>query len=167
MDTEANLNLSNVSVKDLMKTIDKIAESLSVIINKYYKLILEENNVDITFAPEIQIASSETLSIEMRKTLAEFLFTKLGASYDTSYNILGISDANTEAIKRTTEKEQGYDEVFIPHANYFTTTTNNDGTTTNNTNNTVKENNNGGRPKSKVETKKQKYDEVRNESKVE
>ena len=167
MDTEANLNLSNVSVKDLMKTIDKIAESLSAVINKYYKLLLEENNIDITFAPEIQIASSETLSIEMRKTLAEFLFTKLGASYDTSYNILGISDANTEAIKRTTEKEQGYDEVFIPHANYFTTTTNNDGTNTNNTNNTIKEDNNGGRPKSKVETKKQKYDSVRNESKVE
>lgn len=167
MDTEASLNLSNVSVKDLMKTIDKIAESLSAVINKYYKLLLEENNIDITFAPEIQIASSETLSIEMRKTLAEFLYSKLGASFDTCYNILGISDANTEAIKRTTEKEQGYDEVFMPHANYFTTTTNNDGTTTNNTNNTVKEDNNGGRPKSKVETKKQKYDSVRNESKVE
>ena len=126
MDTEASLNLSNVSIKDLMKTIDKIAESLSGIINKYYKLILEENGLDVSFAPKIQISSSELLSAEMRQSLAEALLTTFGSSYDTAYKVLGVSDANTEAMKRQREKELGYEEIFIPHANYYNQTGIND-----------------------------------------
>ena len=151
MDTEASLNLSNVSIADLMKTIDKIAENLAKVINKYYKVLLEENNKDIALAPEISIMTSELLSMEMRKSLAEFMFTKLGASYGTSYEILGVSSAETESTKRQAEKNKKYDEIFIPHANYFTTTN--------------KEVNNNGRPKSPQETEKQKYDEVRNNPK--
>lgn len=163
MDTEADLNLSNVSIKDLMKTIDKIAESLADIINKYYKVLLEENNVDLSFAPKIQISTSELLSLEMRQSLVTFLHTSLGASYDTCYNILGVSSANTEAIKRQEEKEKGIEEALAPHENFFNQTKN--GAT--NTNNTKGTNQGDGRPKAKVETKKQKYDSVRNESKVE
>ena len=163
MDTEADLNLSNVSIKDLMKTIDKIAESLADVINKYYKVLLEENNVDLSFAPKIQISTSELLSLEMRQSLVTFLHTTLGASYDTCYNILGISSANTEAIKRQEEKENGIEESLTPHENFFNQTK--EGTT--NTKNTDGTNQNNGRPKAKVETKKQKYDSVRNESKVE
>ena len=161
MDTEADLNLSNVSIKDLMKTIDKIAEGISDVINKYYKLLLEENNVDISFAPEIQISTSELLSLEMRQALVTFLHTTLGASYDTCYNILGVSSANTEAIKRQEEKETGIEEALTPHANFYNQTK--DGTTKN----TEGTNQGNGRPKAKEETKKQKYDAVRNESKVE
>lgn len=157
MDTEASLNLSNVSIKDLMKTIDKIAEQLCNIVNKYYKLLLEENHIDISLAPEIQITSSEMLSMEMKQKLAETLFTKFGSSYETAYKVLGISDANTESVKRQKEKQLGYDEIFMPHANYYTTTTNEQ----NNNND-----NNGGRPKAKEETNKQKYDDVRNKSKI-
>lgn len=152
MDTEASLNLSNVSIKDLMKTIDKIAESLTLVINKYYKLLLEENNIDISFAPEIEIMTSELLSLEMRQKLSEFIFTKLGGSYQTAYEVLGMSDANTEAIRRESEKDKGYEETFMPHANYFTTTNN-------------LTNNDGGRPKGE-ETNKQQYDDVHNKSKV-
>ena len=171
MDTEANLNLSNVSIKDLIKTIDKISEGLCNIINKYYKLLLEENNIDIALAPQIEIMSSEMLSLEMRKSIAEFLFTKLGASYDTTYKILGVSSADTEAVKRNVEKDKSYEEIFMPHANYFNqsgdTNSTNDGTTQNNNNIKKTEDKKIGRPKSKVETKKQKYDETRVENKVE
>jgi hypothetical protein len=150
MDTEANLNLSNVSIKDLMKTIDKIAESLSRVINKYYTLLLKENNIDISFAPEIQISSSELLSAEMRQTLAELLFTTFGSSYDTAYKVLGVSDANTEALKRQHEKELGYEEIFMPHANYYNQTGNED----------------NGRPRGN-DNQKQRYDDTRQENKVE
>ena len=152
MDTEASLNLSNISIKDLMKTIDKIAESLSGIINKYYKLILEENGLDISFAPKIQISSSELLSVEMRQKLAEMLFTTLGSSYDTAYKVLGVSDANTEAMKRQHEKTLGYEEIFMPHANYYTTTNGDEGSGT-------------GRPRGE-ENDKQKYDDSLKENKT-
>lgn len=153
VDTEANLNLSNISVKDLIKTIDKIAEGVAEVINKYYKTLLEENNIDVKLAPKIQIASSELLSLDMRKSLAEFIFTKLGASYETAYNILGVSSAETEANKRINEKEKKYDEIFKPHESYYTQTGNNTDS-------------NGGRPRGE-ETKKQKYDDSRGENKVE
>lgn len=153
MDTEASLNLSNVSIADLMKTIDKIAENLAKVINKYYKVLLEENNKDIALAPEISIMTSELLSMEMRKSLAEFMFTKLGASYETSYEILGVSSAETESAKRQSEKEKKYDEVFVPHANYF-----------NQTGESPTDTNNNGRPRGEVNAKQQ-YDDTRKKAK--
>jgi hypothetical protein len=155
VDTEANLNLSNISVKDLMKTIDKIAESLSDVINKYYKTLLEENGIDVELAPTIQIASSELLSLDMRKSLAEFIFTKLGGSYSTAYDILGVSSAETEASKRKDEKDNGYEETFKPHESFYTQSGSN--------NNDA---NGNGRPRGE-ENKKQKYDDSRKENKVE
>lgn len=151
MDTEASLNLSNISIKDLMKTIDKIAESLSGIINKYYQLVLEESGLDTSFAPKIQISSSELLSAEMRQKLAESLLTVFGSSYETAYKVLGVSDANTEALKRQHEKEIGYEEIFMPHANYYNQTGNND--------------DDNGRPRGE-ENNKQKYDDSLKENKT-
>lgn len=153
MDTEASLNLSNVSIADLMKTIDKIAENLAKVINKYYKVLLEENGEDITLAPEISIMTSELLSMEMRKSLAEFLFTKLGASYGTSYEILGVSSAETESAKRQAEKDKKYDEIFVPHANYF-----------NQTGESLTEPKSNGRPRGEVNAKQQ-YDDTRKKAK--
>ena len=150
MDTEASLNLSNVSIKDLMKTIDKIAEEIKKVVDKYYKVLLEENGIDLFLAPEIEISSSEMLSIEMRKQLAETLLTTFSSSYDTAYKVLGISDANTEVAKRKHEQELGYDEILTPHSNYFTTTNKTD----------------SGRPRGE-DNEKQRYDDVRNKSKVE
>lgn len=150
MDTEASLNLSNVSIADLMKTINKIAENLAKIINKYYKVLLEENNKDIALAPEISIMTSELLSMEMRKSLAEFMFTKLSSSYSTAYEVLGVSSAETESTKRQSEKDKGYEEVFAPHANYFTTTNQNEG--------------DNGRPRGEV-NEKQQYDDTRAKAK--
>ena len=165
MDTEASLNLSNVSIKDLMKTIDKIAEEIKKVVDKYYKVLLEENGIDLFLAPEIEIASSEMLSMEMRQSLATFMYTTLGASLDTCYNIVGVSSANTEAMKRKAEKDDGTEDALSPHSNYYNQSGNGDSTPTTKTENT--ETKKSGRPKAKEETVKQKYDEVRNEEKVE
>jgi hypothetical protein len=165
MDTEANLNLSNVSIKDLMKTIDKIAEEIAKVINKYYKLLLEENNIDILLSPEIEIASSEMLSMEMRQSLATFMYTTLGASLDTCYNIVGVSNAQTEAMKRKVEREDGTETALSPHANYYNQS--GDGNNGGGDGTTTTEPKQSGRPKAKQETKKQVYDKTRQESKVE
>ena len=157
VDTEANLNLSNISVKDLMKTVDKIADNLCKVINKYYKALLEENNIDTKFAPSIQITTSELLSAEMRQNLASFLYTTLGASLETCYDIVGVSNAKTEAHKRKLEKENGIEDALMPHANYYNQS--GGGQTNNKTDN-------GGRPRGE-ETQKQKYDDSRQQNKVE
>ena len=165
MDTEASLNLSNVSIKDLMKTIDKIAEEIKKVVDKYYKVLLEENDIDVFLAPEIEIASSEMLSMEMRQSLATFMYTTLGASLDTCYNIVGVSNVDTEAMKRRSEKDNGVEDALSPHSNYYNQSNNGGSTPTTKTDNT--ETKKSGRPKAKQETVKQKYDEVRNEEKVE
>lgn len=167
MDTEANLNLSNVSIKDLMKTIDKIAEEIAKVVNKYYKVLLEENKIDINLAPKIKIASSEMLSMEMRQALATFMYTTLGASLDTCYNIVGVSNVDTEAAKRKAEKDNGIEEALTPHANYFNQTGKENNNDTNDKITKTTEPKKSGRPKAKQETKKQAYDKTRQESKVE
>ena len=61
-----------------------------------------------------------------------------------------MSSAETESTKRQSEKEKGYEEVFAPHANYFTTTNKDEG--------------NNGRPRGEV-NKKQQYDDTRAKAK--
>ena len=150
----ATLDVSKISLDGLMKYIDMIVSQFADIINKYYKVLLEDNGKDITLCPEIQIRCAESMSVEMRKSIAEFMFTKLGASYETSYDVLGFSNAKTEAIKRKGEEEKGYNEIFKPHENYFTQTNNSGNDSENNI----------GRPQG-GETQKQKYDKIRNDLK--
>jgi len=59
----------------------------------------------------------------MKRQLASFLFNTLGASYETSYSMLGLS-ASEEAQKRVDEDEKDYDEIFMPHATAYTRSAN-------------------------------------------
>nr|DAT84941.1 MAG TPA: hypothetical protein [Caudoviricetes sp.] len=155
----ATLDVSKISLDGLMKYIDMIICQFADIINKYYKVLFVENNKDTTLCPEIQIKPSQMLSVETRKSIAEFVFTTLGGSFETAYDILGISNAKTEIHRRQIERENGADEVLIPHQNFY----NQSGDTTNNTVDNDS-NDKGGRPKGE-ETEKQLYDETRNEIK--
>ena len=148
----ATLDVSKISLDGLMRYIDLIVAQFTDIINKYYKVLLENNGKDVLLCPEIQIKCSELLSIETKKSLAEFIFTKLGGSFETAYNILGVSSADTEAKRRLEEKDKGYEETFIPHSNFYTQ--NGDNTT----------DNQAGRPQGE-DTKKRQYDEIRNDLK--
>jgi hypothetical protein len=74
-------------------------------------VILSDAGIDNEYAPTITIESSEQLSLEMKKMLSEFLFTKLSSSYDTAYSILNI-DIDDEKQKRIIENEENLDEIF-------------------------------------------------------
>jgi hypothetical protein len=153
----ATLDVSKISLDGLMKYIDSIVEQFADIINKYYKVLFENSKQDMALCPEIQIKCAESMSMEMKKSIAEFMFTKLSASYETCYDVLGVSNAKTEALRRVKEEKSGYNEIFKPHESYFTQTGNGD------SNNSLN-NKQSGRP-SGEETHKKQYDKIRNEVK--
>ena len=155
----ATLDVSKISLDGLMKYIDAIVEQFADIINKYYKVLFENNGQDIDLCPEIQIKCAESMSMEMKKSIAEFMFTKLSASYETCYDVLGISNAKTEAIRRTKEEKAGFNEIFKPHESYFTQTGSGNGANNGDSNDKT-----AGRP-SGEDTHKKQYDKTRNEVK--
>lgn len=102
---------ASITVKELIKTINKISEQVAELINKWYRVILADNGIEASYAPTISINSSEELELEMRKSLAEFLFTKLSCSYRSTMEVLGI-DVDDETQRRIIENEKHLDEVF-------------------------------------------------------
>ena len=140
----------------------KLAEKYNVsipIIEQVNKVLFENNGQDIDLCPEIQIKCAESMSMEMKKSIAEFMFTKLSASYETCYDVLGISNAKTEAIRRTKEEKAGFNEIFKPHESYFTQTGSGNGANNGDSNDKT-----AGRP-SGEDTHKKQYDKTRNEVK--
>lgn len=111
---QTTFTLANLSVKELMRLINKISEQLEDIIEKWYKLILIENGIDITFSPKISIIDSEFMEMEIKLKLVEILYSKLNCSFETAYSIVGI-DIKDELQKRKNENDEGYSEIFFPH----------------------------------------------------
>ena len=79
LNTDGNQTVStaNISIKQLMKTINKIAENEEKILEQWYCLILEENGIPVEYCPTPHILDAELLEFEMKKDLAEFLYSKL------------------------------------------------------------------------------------------
>ena len=127
-----------------MKMINSIGEQFENIINRFYKVVLEENNFDEKISPVIKILDSEVMNFEMRKSLAEFMYTKLNCSIKKAYEIMGVASAENELNQRDLENKSGWNEVFSPHSSFYTQSKSE----------TV------GRPE-KEETKRQNYDKER------
>ena len=140
---------ASITVKELIKTINKISEQVSELLNKWYRVVLTDNGIDASYSPTITINSSEELEMEMRKGLAEFLFTKLACSYRSTMEILGI-DVDDEKQKRLAENDAGFSEIFTPHPLSYTTSGNSDNT--------------GGRPASNSSNDKQIIDKEINKA---
>ena len=151
-DKGQTVTTASMSIKELIKTLDKITEQIADVLNKWYRVVLTDNGIPIDYAPTITISSSEELSLEIKKQLAEFMFCKLGASYESSFAMMGI-DINDEKQKRQTENTEKYDTIFQPHPTSYTLT--------------GKDNENtGGRPTDNTENQnKQQYDKTRNDAK--
>ena len=111
---------AQISVKELMKTINKITEQLEDIIRKWYTIVLEKNGIDLEFCPNIKIIDSELLETELKIKLADVLFNKFGMSFRTTYKMLGL-DYENEKILRKIENEENIDEeVFYPRQTSYT-----------------------------------------------
>lgn len=154
-----SVSTGTISISQLMKTIDSIAEQLEDILFKWYRQVLIDNGYDPFFAPHIKVLNSELMEMDMKKSLSEYFYNTLGASRDTAFSILGI-DVKDEAEKRKSENELGYDDIFLPYSTSYTKSSDSDTTTTENTE--------GGRPEgddNDLTTKgKKDYDKVRNDN---
>lgn len=119
-DSKSSFNSVQVSVDELLKTVNKIVqEQFGITLNKYIKVICQENNVDKSYIPVLDIEKSELLSDENRLKLVEILYSKLGISYKSIFELLG-RDYNTEVERRKTENEQDMDAIFISHPTSYT-----------------------------------------------
>ena len=116
-----SVSTADISVTQLLRTINMISEQLEDILQKWYKQILIDNHLPVEYCPTIKVIDSEALDFEMRKDLASTLYTIFNGSMSTSLELLGI-DVNDEKEKRIKENDEGFDsEIFYPRASTYTT----------------------------------------------
>ena len=116
-----SVSTADISVTQLLRTINMISEQLEDILQKWYKQILIDNHLPVEYCPTIQVIDSEALDFDMRKDLASTLYTIFNGSMSTSLELLGI-DVNDEKEKRIKENDEGFDsEIFYPRASTYTT----------------------------------------------
>ena len=126
LDPELNsVSSANISLKQLMKTVDFIARQLNDVFHRFYAVWLEEQGIDIIYTPEIRILDSEEMEMSMKIELAKFMFSNLNLSYESVLKKLGM-DKDDEFAKRQDENDQGFEEVFTPRGSQFTSSGNND-----------------------------------------
>ena len=150
LDPELNsVSSANISLKQLMKTVDYIARQLNDVLHRFYAVWLEEQGIDIVYTPDIRILNSEEMEMAMKIELARFLFSTMNLSYETVLKKLGL-DKDDEFAKRQEENEDGFSDVFTPRASQYTSSGDNS----------------AGRPSSDNEDTqgKQDYDENYNEN---
>lgn len=145
-DGKQTVSTANISIKQLMKTINKIAEQEEKILEQWYCLILQENDIPLEYCPTPHILDAELLEFEMRKDLSELLFSKYNCSYSTAYELVGM-DVRDEIEKRKQEKELGYEEILSVHSTSY-----------NSSGDSTDSDNKGGRPSGSDDEQKQEYD---------
>lgn len=112
-------SVASISLDQLMKTINCIAEQLEFIIEKWYRNILVESGYSAEFAPTIRVLDSELLEMSIRQDLAKLLYCNFNCSMETALAILGL-DINDEKAKREKENDQKLHEIFFPRSTAFT-----------------------------------------------
>lgn len=153
-DGKQTVSTANISIKQLMKTINKIAEQEEKILEQWYCLILQENDIPLEYCPTPHILDAELLEFEMRKDLSELLFSKYNCSYSTAYELVGM-DVRDEIEKRKQEKELGYEDILSVHPTSY-----------NSSGDSADSDNKGGRPSGSDDESKQEYDSDYNLTRV-
>lgn len=126
-ESKSSFNTVEISVNELMKTIDKISEGFADVLTKWYSLLLKNNKIPLTYLPEVEIESSSLLEMELKLKIADILYSKMGASYRTTFETLGYNF--DEEVRRREEenkynKNEGLDTVFSPHPSSYTSNSN-------------------------------------------
>lgn len=149
-----SVSTADISVTQLLRTINMISEQLEDILQKWYRQILIDNGLPVEYCPTIQVIDSEALDFDMRKDLASTLYTIFNGSMSTSLELLGI-DVNDEKEKRIKENNENYEEIFKCRQTAYTSSGRGEITETNNK---------GGRPADSKNQAKQSYDQTRQET---
>lgn len=147
-EAKSSFNTVQVSVDELLKTVNKVVYQFENTLNKYIKVICQENGIDSNYIPVINIEKSELLSDDAKLKLVEILFSKMGMSYSTIFEMLGM-DYNTEVERRKAENADDIENVFSPHITSYTSSDSEKGDitgtntidTTTNTNGSIKNTN--------------------------
>lgn len=143
-DIDSTVGAGKISVAQLMKMVNAICESFEDILHHFYETLLEENGMDPEMAPHIRVIDAEQMEMQVRRDLAQFVFSTLNCSLGTAMEIIGL-DVKEEKEKREKENDDGYDDIFYPHQSSYTSS-----------------GNRVGRPRTNWDTDKQEYDQVRN-----
>lgn len=118
--SKSSFNTTTINYEELLKTANKITSQLEPVINKFYKVVCKDNNIDMKYAPTISIESTQFLDTETKFKLIELLYSKIGCSYQTVFEKLGM-DYSTECSRREEENKNHIDEeIFYPHCTSFT-----------------------------------------------
>lgn len=166
-ESKSSFNTVNVNVDELLKTVNKITKELENVINKYYKLICKEYGFPIEYAPSITIESTEYLDFDTKCKLIELLYSKIGVSYQTIFEKLGMN--STEEYRKRREENEfmvdgekvSWDETFSPHPTSFVIS----GKDNNKVKNDGKDTNNNGSEKNNDIDKNQYDKEVKENQK--
>ena len=118
-ESKSSFNSVQVSVDELLKTVNKIVYQFENTLNKYLKVICKENGIDSAYIPVISIEKSELLSDDAKLKFVELIYSKLGFSYKSVCELLGM-DYNTEVERRKEENDNDVDKIFSPHLTSFT-----------------------------------------------
>lgn len=118
-DSSQTISSANISLEQLMRTINAISEGLELVLEKWYKVVLEDEGYDDSFAPKIKIIDSEALEMKVRIEWAQFLYTMLNCSLETTLNMVGL-DLADEKAKREKENEDKIHEIFFPRSTAYT-----------------------------------------------
>lgn len=162
-DGTQTVSTANISLDQLMKNINKITEQLEDVIYHWYLVLLQDNNIDIQYCPDISINTTEMMSMDMKRTVANFLFNTLNCSYDTAYSLMGYS-VEDERDKRERENEADYTNIFASRETSYNSSggsSSGGSGSSEDSDGSGEGSNNAGRPASEVVTEKQVYDQQR------
>lgn len=153
-DRSQTASTANINLDQLLKEVNTIAYQVERMCERWFKAVLNANNISTTFAPHIKIIDAELLDMGMRLELSKLLYASYGCSRDTAFSLVGI-DVESEAVKRQKENEENYDEIFMP----YNTSYNTGGYVTDPT---PPGENEVGRPRTNEDEDKQAYDDAYN-----
>lgn len=118
-----SLGSVNLGTKQLMRTINKISRQLEPILEKWYRMVLQDRGIDVTYAPRVEIIDSEYMEPNVKMELARTLHQTFNCSYETAFEIIGRSYKD-ERERREKENKDGTGDVFEPWANAYTASPN-------------------------------------------
>lgn len=162
-DGTQTVSTANISLDQLMKNINKITEQLEDVIYHWYLVLLQDNNIDIQYCPDISINTTEMMSMDMKRTVANFLFNTLNCSYDTAYSLMGYS-VEDERDKRERENEADYTNIFASRETSYNSSggsSSRGSGSPGDSDDSGEGSSNAGRPAGEIVTEKQVYDQQR------
>jgi len=149
----STVTVADISIDQMLRTINSISEQLEKIMYKYYRVVLEANKLDPELAPVLKIVDSEALDASLKKDMATFVYSTLNGSLQTAFDYIGL-DMEEEKRRREQENTDGIEDIFTPRVTAFTNSGNSDD----------EEDKTNGRPANSKNKEKQAKDKARNKA---